>query len=285
MNQIPGISEDNSQTGRLRETSMRRKENTATQESAAVLASDHESKIRENPYPCFNDILIRLAILVKDIYVDQMNGRIYNRNGKEIPQWKSCGYMHIHLPGFGRNSIVTVHRVVYISAHMNEVLPCGYDVHHIDKNPENNCIFNLEALPVDVHTRNEVIQKLMQHSAEYAKLTGTAWEKCNITKDLVLALRVCIKYGGLSNCRKKGIVYRYFSEIMCIRRNYAHQIGEFTRGNSFAGVPTPEEIEYYLKEYAWLLNAIKAGDSYEQVIQRYPEKFDKGEPKEAEKAT
>jgi len=300
MNQLPGTDETaqtltenqtNGETGRLRKTSMRRRANASSQngncktlESAAVLESDHESKIRENPYPCFNDVLIRLAILVKDIYVDQMNGRVYNRNGKEIPQRKANGHMIISLPGLNGKITLKVHRVIYISAHMNELLPCRYDVHHIDKNPYNNCIFNLEALPMEVHSRKEAMLKLVQHSGEYAKLTGTEWSQCKVTKDLVLALRVCIKYGGITSCMKKGLIYKYFHEKMCISTDYAQKIATSLRGNKFAGEPTSEDKEYYLKEYAWLLNAVKAGNFYEQIKEMFPDKFDKGEPKKAEEA-
>ena len=67
---------------------------------------------------------------------------ISKRTGKEMRSWNIKGkYMQLELDGKKQ----LLHRVVWSNYHQTEI-PKDVDIHHIDRNPYNNRVKNLEAI-------------------------------------------------------------------------------------------------------------------------------------------
>lgn len=61
------------------------------------------------------------------------------------------GYLYY---GFSKNSVAknkSIHKLVYET--FVGPIPEGYDVHHIDHNPMNNCVYNLELIELHRHRK------------------------------------------------------------------------------------------------------------------------------------
>ena len=99
----------------------------------------------------------------KDYQVDPYTGQIYSKTGKPKTATK-CGRAGEYLKiSTGRNSSSTVQRVIILAYYGIDALG-SFKVHHIDKNPKNNCITNL--LVIDDVTHHQ-LHKLDQ--SEYTK--------------------------------------------------------------------------------------------------------------------
>ena len=80
-------------------------------------------------------------------YMVSTLGRVKNSSGKIIkdnPKNKHSKYRRIHLSKNGKKFYFFVHRLVWEA--FNGPIPEGYQVNHIDENPENNCLSNLNLL-------------------------------------------------------------------------------------------------------------------------------------------
>lgn len=85
----------------------------------------------------------------KGYQVDPYTGQVYH-NGK-LKQTTKCGRKNEYLKvSIGVSSSATVQRVV-LCAYYGIASLKGYYVHHIDKNPYNNCISNLLVVDRQLH--------------------------------------------------------------------------------------------------------------------------------------
>lgn len=58
---------------------------------------------------------------------------------------------------------IGIHRIIWMVANQSEI-PEGYDIHHIDHNPSNNSIYNLELIDEKTHISEH--KKGKKHSEE-----------------------------------------------------------------------------------------------------------------------
>ena len=79
-------------------------------------------------------------------------GKILNKNGKEIGHLKNDGYCKVSLRDNKKERVILIHRLVYLVHKGN--IPDNYIVHHKDGNKLNNNIDNLEAITEKEHGRH-----------------------------------------------------------------------------------------------------------------------------------
>ena len=79
------------------------------------------------------------------------NGSVFNEHGKELGSKDKLGYIKIGISSGSRASIKQwlAHRYIWTEA--NGAIPNGYDVDHIDFNPSNNKIENLQLVSRQQH--------------------------------------------------------------------------------------------------------------------------------------
>lgn len=147
-----------------------------------------ETLIQSGEYP--NIINSVLNCKVKDSLVDVVNDVYYDPTSPTFLRWKTDrgnwlykahtpagskssfhGYVFVQL----NSKIYRVHRIVW-ALHNGEI-PDGYVINHIDSDPSNNAIENLEAVP---HKEN--MRKTKRHSNNYVSsnscgVTGVRYKK------------------------------------------------------------------------------------------------------------
>ena len=79
------------------------------------------------------------------------NGSVFNENGTELGSKDKNGYIKFATSSGSRNKIKQwlLHRYIYTQAHGS--IPNGYDVDHIDFNPGNNNLENLQLVTRQQH--------------------------------------------------------------------------------------------------------------------------------------
>ena len=70
-------------------------------------------------------------------------------NKRILKQYEVNGYLYINLSKNGKSKRKLIHRIIYET--FKEKLKDGYDIHHIDKNKENNFVDNLESKEYKKH--------------------------------------------------------------------------------------------------------------------------------------
>tara|TARA_R110000824_G_scaffold340335_2_gene526847 strand:- start:1257 stop:1748 length:492 start_codon:yes stop_codon:yes gene_type:complete len=105
----------------------------------------------------------------------------------------STGYLVVGLTNNGKQKTRSIHQLVAIAFLGHE--PCGLKlvVNHIDINPLNNNVTNLEI----VTNRENANHKHLKSSSEY---TGVSWERGNKKWRAQIYINGKIKYLGLFNC-------------------------------------------------------------------------------------
>jgi len=90
------------------------------------------------------------------------------------------GYWLGHVPG--AKSPIRLHR--YVWEYYNGPIPDGYDIHHIDHNPDNNEIDNLEMLSESMHSAvhsaemsEELSERFRKNLDENARPKAVEWHK------------------------------------------------------------------------------------------------------------
>jgi len=83
-------------------------------------------------------------------------GNVINSNGRYMTKtWSDKTYYRVHLRNKGKNKTLSIHQLVAI-AFLNHT-PNGYDrvVDHIDNNPKNNNVKNLQIVSVRVNNQKD----------------------------------------------------------------------------------------------------------------------------------
>ena len=84
----------------------------------------------------------------------------------------------------------------------NGTIPEGYEIHHIDGNPVNNHILNLDCLRREDHLR--------MHSPCFFKIEGEWRSYCRYCKSIITeANKLARKHNKCKEChRKQAVIYR-----------------------------------------------------------------------------
>lgn len=88
-----------------------------------------------------------LSLFRRGIYTaDIDHGIIYGRDGRELKQqWntkENVLFVQLYDAELGKRSCVNVNRVIWMVA-TNSTIPRKFEVHHEDRNVENNAFYNL----------------------------------------------------------------------------------------------------------------------------------------------
>lgn len=87
-----------------------------------------------------------LAILRSGVYQVDLESGTVSRNGRELtPYANEDGYLFVQLYHEQKRKTISVSKVVWMAGSGRSV-PRGFEIHHRDRNPENNWWSNLFAL-------------------------------------------------------------------------------------------------------------------------------------------
>ena len=93
------------------------------------------------------------------------DGKRFSRyDGNNYFWWKVPSNVH---PRFKAHQSVSMHR--YTWWFHNGEIPEGFHIHHIDGNPENNAIENLEMIDRIVHSRSHAVDRMVNDPEKFNK--------------------------------------------------------------------------------------------------------------------
>jgi len=222
---------------------------------------------------CFStvlDMITRDLLWTYRLIVDEYNGKVYHNTGKEVYYEIREGYAYVKfsLP-CGLTVHLPVHRLVYLKVYPRSVLYNDIDIHHKDKNKLNNRISNLQAIPRDIHTLMESVQRMYIYKNDYRRLTCAQNKSLHLTKEQLTALRVCACFSHIEASQYKTVIYQYFARSFQSTVKYVIKLANGRAGNSVAGKPTEADIKRFLKEFDWLISGAKKGMSLEQIEKQH----------------
>lgn len=104
-------------------------------------------------------------------------------------------YYHVALSDkYNNRKNYTLSRLVWSA--FNDEIPAGFEIDHIDNDPANNCLFNLQLL-----THSENIKKTYKDNPEYINTGGVQRKK-------IKCIQTGIEYESIRDCCRKMNINR-----------------------------------------------------------------------------